>query len=75
MPRGRVVAFDEQRGVGTVRAESGGEHVFHCTAIADGSRTIEVGAAVCFDVVAGHRGEWEATRVEPVGGGPAPPVR
>lgn len=69
MPRGRVVAFDEQRGVGVVRTDSGGEHFFHCTAIADGSRTIKVGATVCFDVVPGHRGEWEATRVEPAGDG------
>jgi cold shock CspA family protein len=75
MPLGRVVAFDEQRGLGTVRADSGAEHAFHCTAIVDGSRRIEVGTSVCFVVVAGHRGEWEAAEIEPVGGAAPPTAR
>jgi cold shock CspA family protein len=57
---GRVVTFDEHAGYGSVRAEDGTELSFHCTAIADGSRTIEVGTAVTFDVVSGHNGCWEA---------------
>jgi hypothetical protein len=36
---------------------------FHCTAIADGTRRIEVGAAVVVDIVAGHLGQWEASRL------------
>jgi cold shock CspA family protein len=69
--RGTVVAFDDDAGYGAVRSEGGDEHFFHCTAIADGSRTIEVGAVVVFEVVAGHRGRWEAAGVTvvPVDGG------
>lgn len=61
---GVVASFDEERGIGTVRSEAGEEHFFHCTAIADGSRTIDEGAAVTFRVVAGRRGQWEATDLE-----------
>lgn len=63
---GTVVDFDEHRGYGTVRADDGRELFFHCTAIADGSRTIPVGASVAFAVVPGHRGTWEAANVQPV---------
>ena len=59
--RGVVTAFDDHKGYGTVRsAEDGAELFFHCTAIADGTRTIEVGADVEYDVVAGRLGRWEA---------------
>jgi cold shock CspA family protein len=61
-----VVAFDEHAGFGSVRAADGTELFFHCTAIADGSRTIEVGAEVIFLVVPGHHGRWEATGVRPL---------
>jgi cold shock CspA family protein len=61
---GTVVAFDEHRGYGTVRAADGRELFFHCTAIADGTRRIPVGAVVVFAVVPGHRGTWEAAEVE-----------
>jgi cold shock CspA family protein len=36
---------------------------FHCTEIADGTRSVEVGRRVAFDVVAGHLGRMEAVRV------------
>lgn len=65
MPAGVVADFDEHRGLGHVRAEDGRQLSFHCTQIADGSRTIEVGAAVVFEVVPGHLGRWEATDVRP----------
>jgi len=58
---GTVVAFDEHAGYGRVRGDDGVERFFHCTAIAGGSRTIEVGTPVAFDVVAGHHGRWEAS--------------
>ena len=46
--------FDDAEGYGTVaRPSDGAEHFFHCTAIADGTRTIDVGAAVTFEVVPG----------------------
>ena len=42
---GRVDSFDDPEGYGTVTAdEPAGTWFFHCTAIADGTRTIEVGA-------------------------------
>jgi cold shock CspA family protein len=66
MPGGTVVAFDDAKGFGTVRDEvTGDELFFHCTAITDGSRTIDVGATVAFDVVPGRNGTWDATAVTP----------
>lgn len=62
---GAVIAFDEHRGDGTVRADDGRELAFHCTAIAGGSRTIEVGARVSFQIRAGLPGRWEAAAVTP----------
>jgi cold shock CspA family protein len=63
---GRVDSFDDPRGYGTVRADDGrGPWFFHCTAIADGTRTIEVGASVTFEVVAGHLGHYEAIDLRP----------
>ena len=61
---GSVASFDEHAGFGTVLGDDGRELFFHCTAIADGTRTIEVGTTVAFRVVAGHGGRWEAQRVE-----------
>lgn len=63
---GEVVAFDAAAGWGTVRDRSGSDWFFHCTAISDGSRTIEPGTEVTFDVVAGRLGRWEAARVRPL---------
>ena len=57
---GTVVAFDPRGGYGTVARADGVEHVFHLTAIADGSRSIEVGTTVAYELVAGHLGRWEA---------------
>jgi cold shock CspA family protein len=64
---GVVVAFDEDVGLGTIRADDGRELLFHCTRIADGSRTIPVDARVTFAVVPGHLGRWEASAVAPTG--------
>jgi len=62
---GVVVDFDEPRGWGSVRADDGAEHWFHCTAIADGTRTIEVDAPVRYRLVAGRLGRWEAGDLRP----------
>jgi CspA family cold shock protein len=62
--RGAVATFDEQKGYGTVRANDGTEHFFHCTAIADGTRTIAPGTPVTFTLAPGHRGQWEAIDVQ-----------
>ena len=63
--RGVVAEFEEHKGWGTVRAEDGRELFFHCTRIADGTRTIPVGTPVTFDIVPGHRGRWEAAAISP----------
>lgn len=63
MVKGKVVAFDERRGLGTLRADNGIEYPFHATRIADLSRTIPVGATVEFEVVPAQLGRWEATRI------------
>ncbi len=60
---GVVSTFDEHRGYGTLRADDGREVFFHCTRIADGSRSVEVGAPVTFELVPGHGGRWEAAAV------------
>ena len=62
--QGRVTSFDDPRGLGELTADDGTVYPFHCTAIADGSRTIEVGADVRFEVVPGRMGRWEAGRIE-----------
>ena len=69
---GTVTAFDVGRGLGTVTDGAGGEWPFHCTAIADGSRTIAVGARVAFEVVAGHLGRYEARDLVPARSMPRP---
>jgi cold shock CspA family protein len=63
---GRVAAFDPARGLGTVDDDDGTAYGFHATAIADGSRRIEVGTAVVFTVSPGHRGLYEARSLVPV---------
>jgi cold shock CspA family protein len=62
---GTVTEFDGVRGWGAIRSVTGTEHFFHCTEIADGSRSIVPGTAVRFQVVAGRLGWWEAAAVEP----------
>jgi cold shock CspA family protein len=61
--RGIVTEFDEHRGLGTVRGDDGRELAFHCTRIADGTRTIAVGTPVAYVVVPGAPGRWEASDV------------
>lgn len=63
MPAGVVATWDDDAGYGTVRADDGAEHFFHCTQLADGTRTTSVGVRVTFAVEAGRLGRWEATRV------------
>jgi cold shock CspA family protein len=64
---GTVTGFDEPRGLGTVADDNGGELPFHCTAIADGSRTIEVGTKVAFERAPGHLGRMEARGLVTIG--------
>jgi len=64
--RGVVREFDERRGIGAVEADDGRTYPFHCTRIADGSRTIAVGAPVEFDVAPGLPGRWEAVAIHAI---------
>ena len=62
--RGTVRGFDEAVGLGSITGIDGREYPFHCIEIADGSRTIDVGAEVSFDVLAKF-GRWEAANIRP----------
>jgi len=61
--RGVVVSFDDPRGIGIVRRDDGTDYPFHCTAIVNGTRTINVGTAVSFSVASGRMGRWEAVAI------------
>jgi len=69
---GVVAEYDDARGLGVIIAEgssrgaAGAQVHVHCTAIADGSRTIEVGTAVRFVLAPGLLGRHEARDVVPV---------
>jgi cold shock CspA family protein len=71
MVQGIVTEFDARRGWGTVTDPVGVEFEFHATAIADGSRRIDPGAEVCFSVVPGHRGRYEARELSVIHHSPA----
>jgi cold shock CspA family protein len=60
---GTVTEFDEARGLGTITAADGREVPFHCTQIADGTRTIEVAQTVRFELLP-KLGRYEATAIE-----------
>ena len=60
---GTVIEFDEPRGLGVIEGDDGERYPFHCTRIADGTRTIPTGARVEFSVMAGPAGRWEADAI------------
>jgi CspA family cold shock protein len=60
--RGVVAAFDEPAGLGTISGADGTEYPFHCIEIADGSRSIDPGTEVSFDLLA-KLGRWEAANL------------
>jgi len=71
---GIVADFDDPAGYGTIieaapdgatTGESPVEWFFHCSAIADGSRSIEPGTRITCHLVAGHMGRIEATDIRP----------
>lgn len=64
MPLGTVTQFDEYVGLGEVTGPDGDVLLFHCVEIADGSRAIEVGTTVEFDVMTKF-GRDEAARLRP----------
>ena len=62
--RGVVAEFDEAAGLGSIDGEDGNSYPFHCIEIADGTRAIDVGAEVEFDVLP-KLGRYEAARIRP----------
>ena len=62
---GKVLSFDAPRGLGVVVDDEGVEFPFHCNAITDGTREIEPGTRVRFQVTPGL-GRWEAAAIESV---------
>jgi cold shock CspA family protein len=64
--KGVVTQFDERRGLGEIQTSDGVAYPFHCTRIADGSRTIEARTTVEFEVVPGNLGRWEAAAITPI---------
>ncbi|MGH8972316.1 MAG: hypothetical protein ACRD0C_03840 [Acidimicrobiia bacterium] len=60
---GVVTSFDEGRGLGEIEDEDGRRYPFHCTRIADGTRTIPVRTKVEFAVIPGLPGRWEAAEI------------
>lgn len=60
---GCVASFDPTRGLGTITGDEGAVYVFHATAIADGSRRIDVGAHVAYSLAPGHGGRYEARKL------------
>lgn len=67
---GVVATFDDHAGFGAVRDVQGSEWSFHCVAIADGTRTVDIGAPVVYRLVPGGRGQWEATDLVKLPAGP-----
>ena len=64
MPTGTVTDFDEHVGLGHVTAPDGTGYLFHCVEIADGTRRIDVGAEVTFDLLTKF-GRDEAAQLRP----------
>jgi cold shock CspA family protein len=62
---GTVSAFDDAAGLGTITSDDGVTFAFHCTAIADGTRTIAVDTKVDFELRPAHRGTYEASAITP----------
>jgi cold shock CspA family protein len=60
--RGTISNFDADVGLGDLVADDGTIYPFHCVEIADGTRTIDVGTAVTFELL--HKlGRHEAGRI------------
>jgi CspA family cold shock protein len=59
---GSVSEFDAAVGLGAVATTDGTVYPFHCIEIADGTRRIDVGAHVTFELL-GKLGRFEAARI------------
>jgi ferredoxin len=61
---GTVTEFDDAAGYGHITDTTGRNVFFHCTQIADGTRTISVGTAVSFGEIP-YLGRYQATDIRP----------
>ena len=61
-----MAEYDDHKGYGYLEVDGGGRLFFHCTAIADGSRTIPTGVEVEYEAVTDPRGKPEAADVRPL---------
>jgi CspA family cold shock protein len=59
---GHVVSFDDATGLGEVERVDSVRFQFHCLEIADGTRTIAVGAEVTFALLS-KLGRYEAAQI------------
>lgn len=59
---GTVVAFDAGTGLGEIESDAGERLRFHCVELADGTREIDVGARVHYDLLAKF-GRYEAAAI------------
>ena len=66
--RGSIASFDGVVGLGVIIAADATAVSFHCIEIDDGTRTIEVGVAVEFELLA-KLGRYEASHIRPVPAG------
>ena len=68
--RGHVTEFDEARGLGTITADDGRTYPFHCTQITDGTRQIDAGQVVRFELLP-KLGRYEAGTIDKLSAGTA----
>ena len=61
---GAVTSFDDPRGLGMIEADDGRTYPFHCTALLDGTRTVDPGTRVAFEIRPAGMGRYEATMIE-----------
>lgn len=64
---GVVREFDRAVGLGSITRPDGVAHAFHVIEIADGTRSVDVGAEVSFDLLAKF-GQYEAANIRVVAG-------
>ncbi|MGK0275205.1 MAG: cold shock CspA family protein [Ilumatobacter sp.] len=63
---GVVSEFDGAVGLGSIISSNGSSHAFHVIEIADGTRSIDIGVDVSFDLLAKF-GRYEAANIRVVG--------
>ena len=60
---GRVAWFDQEKGYGFIRRQSGDDVLFHTNALLNESQTLHQGQRVSFLIVQGERGRDQADKI------------